>query len=291
MRSRDSLFETACPWNGALERPLAQTLTRDRVPPKRRWSLSPLGTDPEDFDVPLPPHPLPSPSSKAPAKKKKKNARSSKDAASLMQSLLKVLQQQQQQSSSSESSEEELVDEVFGEAPLRPLPELSPLKDDLALSSSDEEGAPPIPAVSPLPAEPSFPDLLDQPLPPVEEVASMPTLDTLATAPSSAPAPTLPSPAESSEDPPIPALDNVTTQSVLFRPLGSQALIFKLEEGGEISGSFIMEGEHFGVVRFLNNRMCSFRIPSEPLIRYMAHVLHKCSFAPFSSESEDLTPF
>ena len=156
-----------------------------------------------------------------------------------MQSLLKVLQQQQQQSSSSESSEEELVDEVFEEAPLPPLPELSPLEDDLALSSSDEEGAPPvperyspIPAVSPLPAEPSFPDLLDQPLPPVEEVASMPTLDTLATAPSSAPAPTPPSPAESSEDPPIPSLDNVTTQSVLFRPLGSQAMIFKVEERG-----------------------------------------------------------
>ena len=53
-----------------------------------------------------------------------------------MQSQLKVLQQQQQQSSSSsESSEEELVDEVFEERPLPPLPEIFPLEDDLALSS------------------------------------------------------------------------------------------------------------------------------------------------------------
>ena len=107
-----------------------------------------------------------------------------------MQSLLKVLQQQQQQSSSSESSEEELVDDVFEEAPLPPLPEISPLEDHLAISSSDEEGAPPVsgryspvPAVSPLPAEPSFPDLLDHPLPPVEVDPGMPNLDTLATPP------------------------------------------------------------------------------------------------------------
>ena len=32
-------------------------------------------------------------------------------------------------------------------------------------------------------------------------------------------------------------------------------------------------------------------IPSKLLIRYMAHILHRCSFAPFSMESKELQPF
>ena len=72
----------------------------------------------------------------------------------------------------------------------------------------------------------------------------MPSLDAL-----TAPSPAFPDPAPlpastSAEEPFTPSLDNVTTQSILFRPLGLQAMIFNEEEGGKISGSFILDGEH-----------------------------------------------
>ena len=37
--------------------------------------------------------------------------------------------------------------------------------------------------------------------------------------------------------------------------------------------------------------MASFRIPARPLIRYMGHVLHKCSFTSFSKRVNELKPF
>ena len=52
------------------------------------------------------------------------------------------------------------------------------------------------------------------------------------------------SPAESplAETPVVPSVDNVTTQSIVYIPLHSQITIFREEEGGEVSGSFILEG-------------------------------------------------
>ena len=247
---------------------------RDRASSsKRRRSPSPTETDQEEYEEPLPPHPQPATSSAAPAKKKKKSSRPQPDVTAMMQSLLQAMQHQQQQSSS-DSSDDDLADEVFEEPPLPPLPEVSPLAEDLAISSSDEDEAPlvsgrcspalpevPVAAVeSPQPEETSYSDLLSHP---PEDPTSF-----------------------------TPSLANVTPQSVLFGPLGSQTMIFKVEEGGgEISGSFILDGEHFGTIIFLDVRLCSFRIPSKLLIRHMAHVLHRCSFSPFSSESKELQPF
>ena len=281
---------------------------RDRASSsKRRRSPSPTETDQEEYEEPLPPHPQPATSSAAPAKKKKKSSRPQPDVTAMMQSLLQAMQHQQQQSSS-DSSDDDLADEVFEEPPLPPLPEVSPLAEDLAISSSDEDEAPlvsgrcspalpevPVAAVeSPQPEETSYSDLLSHPPPSTEGDLSMPAVDL----PLEEPPPVTPGPPSSApvtpEDPTTftPSLANVTPQSVLFGPLGSQTMIFKVEEGGgEISGSFILDGEHFGTIIFLDVRLCSFRIPSKLLIRHMAHVLHRCSFSPFSSESKELQPF
>ena len=225
----------------------------------------------------------------------------------MMQSFLEAMQRQQQQSSS-DSSDDDLADEVFEEPPLPPLPEVSPLAEDLdlAISSSDEDEAllvsercsPALPEVpvaaeeSPQPEETSYPDLLSHPPPSTEGDLSMPAVDlTLEKPPPVTPGTSTSAPV-TSEDPTTltPSLANVTTQSVLFRPLRSQTMIFKFEEGGEITGSFILDGEHFGTVIFLDESLCSFRIPNKLLIRHMAHVLHRCSFSPFSSESKELQP-
>ena len=107
--------------------------------------------------------------------------------AAMMKSLMQVLQQHQQPpSSSSESSEEELADEVFEEPPL---PDLSPLDDDLALSPSEDEGAPPArcspalmedPGPSDRPPQPEgapYPDLLNYPPPLQDQRLDMSSLD------------------------------------------------------------------------------------------------------------------
>ena len=41
----------------------------------------------------------------------------------------------------------------------------------------------------------------------------------------------------------------------------------------------------------MDDRLCSFRIPSKLIIRHMSHVLHRCSFSPFSMETKVLQPF
>ena len=261
----------------------------------------------EEYEEPLPPHPHPATSSAAPAKKKKKkkSSRPRPDMAAMMQSFIEAMQRQQQQSSS-DSSDDELADEVFEEPPLPPLPEPSPLADDLAISSSDEDEAllvadrrsPALPEVpmateeSPQPEETSYPDLLSHPPPSTEEELSMPAVDlTFEGPPPVIPGPSTAAPV-TSEDPTTltPSLANVTTQSVLFRPLRSQTMILKFEEGGEITGSFMLDGELFGAVTFLDESLCSFRIPNKLLIKHMAHILHRCSFSPFSSESKELHP-
>ena len=186
----------------------------------------------------------------------------------MMQSFLEAMPRQQQQSSS-DSSDDNLADEVFEEPPLPPLPEVSPLAEDLAISSSDEDEAllvserrsPALPEVpvaaeeSPQPEETSYPDLLSHPPPSTEGDLSMPAVDlTLEKPPPVTPGTSTSAPV-TSEDPTTltPSLANVTTQSVLFRPLRSQTMIFKFEEGGggEITGSFILDEEHFGTVIFL----------------------------------------
>ena len=60
---------------------------------------------------------------------------------------------------------------------------------------------------------------------------------------------------------------------------------------GDVSESFILEGELFDTVHFMDSRMASFRIAARPLIRYMGHVLHKCSFTPFSKGVNEIKPF
>ena len=188
-----------------------------------------------------------------------------------------------------------MVVDVFEEAPLPPLPEISHLEDDLAISSSDEEGAPPVSgmcssvaAVSPHPAEPSFPDLLDHPLPPAEGDLSMPSLDALAAAPSTAASFSCVFRRSSC---PVPKQRDHSIHTLQTFRLPSHDLQRRGGGGGEISGSFILDGEHFGTVCFVDDRLCSFRIPSKPLIRYMAHILHRCSLSPFSMESKELMPF
>ena len=187
--SRDSLFNTARPWSGASERPLAQTPAKPSAIPAEGFAATTFFFF--FFGV-----------------------------------FRRGIGRRCLRRSTSPTSSRDL-----------------PLEDDLAISSSDEEGAPPVSgrcslvaAVSPHPAEPSFPDLLDHPLPPAVGDLSMPSLDALAAAPSFAPASAPPPSAASSEDPPVPSLDNVTTQSILFRPLGSQVMIFKEEEGGKSQG-------------------------------------------------------
>ena len=59
-----------------------------------------------------------------------------------MQSVLQALQQQQPQHSPPESSDEELIDEVFREPSPTPIHRESPLAEDLALSSDEDEGSP-----------------------------------------------------------------------------------------------------------------------------------------------------
>ena len=49
--------------------------------------------------------------------------------------------------------------------------------------------------------------------------------------------------------------------------------------------------EQFGTVDFIDSWMASFRIPARTLIRYMGHVLYKCSFTPFSKRVNELKPF
>ena len=90
--------------------------------------------------MPLPPHPVPSTSSYAPARKTKENSQPSVDTAPVMQSLLQALQQQQPQHSSSESTNEELLHKVFREPFPPPISRESPLAEDLTLSSDEDEG-------------------------------------------------------------------------------------------------------------------------------------------------------
>ena len=66
---------------------------------------------------------------------------------------------------------------------------------------------------------------------------------------------------------PYPSVDNVISQSILYRPMHSQITIFREEEEGEVSGSFTLEGEQFGTVHFMDSRIASFRIPARSLIR------------------------
>ena len=82
----------------------------------------------------------------------------------------------------------------------------------------------------------------------------------------------------------------MTIHSVLYRPPGTQTNVMK-EEAGETLGSFILDGEHYGSVVFLDDRLASFRIPGPRLIRFMGPILHKCSFTPFSGETMGLKPF
>ena len=229
--------------------------------------------------------------------------------AAMMQSLVQALAWQQRQQSSSDSSDSDLAEEVFEEAPLPPLPAISPLAEDLAISSSEDEAlpisgrcSPAFPEVSRVaedtsqPEEVSFPDLLSHPPPATEGDLSMPAIEAVSEAPPPV-APVVPGPP--SAEPAaakditllVPSSENVTPQSILYRPLGSQAMIFREKEGGEVSGSFILDGEHFGTIVFMDDRLCSFRIPSKLLIRHMSHVLHRCSFSPFSMETKVLQPF
>ena len=109
-------------------------------------------------------------------RRRRGSSRPQTDMAAMMKSLMQVLQQHQPPSSS-ESSEEEVAEEVFEDPPLPPLPDLSPLDDDLALSPSEDEEAPnarcpPAQAEDPEPAdrsvhpeETSYPDLLSHPPP------------------------------------------------------------------------------------------------------------------------------
>ena len=57
------------------------------------------------------------------------------------------------------------------------------------------------------------------------------------------------------ELPVVPSVDNVTNQSILYRPLHSQITVFREVEEGEVSGSFTLEGEQFCTVHFMDSRM------------------------------------
>ena len=243
----DLSLDPARPWNEASEETLTQAVGNRAS--KRRRPLSPLGSDQGDYD-PLPPYPLPASSSAAPARKKKKSSRAKADMAAMMQSLVQALALQQRQQSSSDSSDSDLAEEVFEEAPLPPLPAISPLAEDLAISSSEDEAlpisgrcSPAFPEVSRAaedtsqPEEVSFPDLLSHPSPATEGDLSMPAIEAVSEAPPPV-APVVPGPP--SAEPAaakditllVPSSENVTPQSILYRPLGSQAMIFREEEGG-----------------------------------------------------------
>ena len=101
---------------------------------KRRRPLSPEVSDHDSYNVPFPPHPVPSTWSSAPARKKKKKiSQPSVDVAAVMQTLLQALQQQPQQPqhSFSELSDEELFDEVIRKLSYPPpIPRESPLAEE-----------------------------------------------------------------------------------------------------------------------------------------------------------------
>ena len=223
--------------------------------------------------------------------------------AAMMKSLMQVLQQHQQPpSTSSESSEEELADEVFKEPPLPPLPHLSPLDDDLALSPSEDEGTPPTrrsparmedPGPSDRPPQPEgapYLDLLNYPPPLQDQRLDMSSLDDILGPPPPPPAPSAPVPTPPDNFNSLTlSVENVTIDSVLFRPPGSRVSIQK-DEGGETQGHILLDGEYYGLVVFLDDRLTSFKIPFPRLIRFMGPILHRCSFTPFSGEAMDLKP-
>ena len=189
----------ARPWTGATDGALAPPSSS-----KRRRSRSSSDSENDSDYAPLPPHPLPTSSSNAPSKKKKKSSRPAVDMSAVMQTLLQAIQQQQQPpQSSSDPSEEDLDEEV----PLPPVPNLSPLDDDLALSSSDNKEAPAVPdhpsptpleasvaeVDPPQPEEASYPDLLSHPPPLPNQELDLSSLDAILGAPPIPPFPPPPS--------------------------------------------------------------------------------------------------
>ena len=296
----DTLFDHAHIWNKATETTPAQDSSS-----KSRRTHSPFGSDQDSDGVHLPHRPLPSSSSKASAKKRKKrSSRPPMDVAAVSDAGPAAASAPHQ--SLSESSDEELANEVFEDPPLPPLTDLSPLDEDLAISSSDEKEALPVadrcspthreaPGAterSPQQEEASYPNLLSHPPPLPEQGLALSSLyDILGAPPLLPPGPSSPPNVQpEGNDHITPSVDNVTIQSVLYRPPGTQAVTYR-EEGGETLGSFILEREHYGSVVFLDDRLASFRIPVQRLIRFMGPILRRCSFTPFSRESMELKPF
>ena len=280
-------FDQAHPWNNATEGTPAQALSS-----KHRRARSPPDSDLDSDGAPLPPHPNPSSLSKAPAKKKKKgSSRKQTDMSAMMRSLMQVLQQHQQTPPSSPESSEELADDVFEEPPLPPLPDLSPLDDDLAHSPSEDEGAPPAHMEDPGPSDrptqqegASYPNLLSYPPPLQDQGLDISSLNDILGPPSPPPPPApSPTPSDNLNDL-TPSVENVTIHSVLFRPPGSRANIQK-EEAGESLGS-ILDSKHYSSVVFLDDRLTSFKIPFPRLIRFMGPILHRCSFTLLLGRSD-----
>ena len=87
----DAFFDSAHSWIRASKKSLTQASRDCTSSSKSRRSLSPLGTDQEEYEALLPHQPLPTPSSAAPAKKE--SSRPGMDVSMMMQSLLQALQQ------------------------------------------------------------------------------------------------------------------------------------------------------------------------------------------------------
>ena len=89
---------------------------------------------------------------------------------------------------------------------------------------------------------------------------------------------------------PVVPLIYVTTQSILYRPLHSQITIFR--EGGSggfrklhFGGRAVRCGPFYGLKDDLLQNSC------QTSYQVHGHVLHKCSFTPFSKKVNELKPF